>query len=262
MANKKSGNKSGGPRSGGSNKKRRNPPPIPTTRSRPWGLISAATVVVVFAAVVIGVAVKKNIDARPQDPAKLAADAKKIPGITIKNFPQGQHDSNPIKYTDIPPFGGTHDPNWADCSGTVYSKPVRDENAVHALEHGSVWVTYRPDLPKDQVDALKKLVSGHNFTLMSPYPGLKDAVSLQSWGYQLFVKDGTDPRVKRFIEDLRVNPQTTPEYGASCVNPDFKADPASPDQPAPEATPTAPASGTATPVPPTSPTAAATTPGT
>lgn len=210
--------------------KRRTPPVVTATHPKPWGLIAGAVVVVLFAAGVIGYAVNKNIKAAPKDPATLAAAAAKIPGIVVKNFTSGQHDSNPIKYDTLPPFGGPHNPVWADCTGTVYTKPIRDENAVHALEHGSVWITYRPDLPKGQVDTLKKIVDGKDFMLMSPYPGLKSAVSLQSWGHQLFLDSANDKRVKQFVTDLRQNPQTTPEYGANCVNPDFRDNPAPPDQ--------------------------------
>lgn len=230
---------------------RKRPPVVAPTRQKPWGLIAAAVAVVVFAVGVIGYAVNKNIEASPQDPGKLAAAAAKIPDIVVKDFPGGQHSDQAIKYDSLPPFGGPHNPNWADCTGTVYEKPIRDENAVHALEHGSVWVTYKPDLPKDQVNTLKKLVEGKDHMLMSPYPGLKKPVSLQSWGHQLFVDSADDSRVKEFITDLRQNPQTTPEYGASCVNPDFKANPDGPDQdgalpltPSPSPTPATTPNGT------------------
>lgn len=209
---------------------RRRPPPQVAAKSKPWGLIAGATVVVLFAAAVIGYAVSRNIAASPKDPATLASAADKIPGIIEKTFTGGQHDSNPIKYDSLPPFGGPHNPVWADCTGAVYTTPIADENAVHALEHGSVWITYQPNLPKSQVDTLKKLVEGKDYMLMSPYPGLKSPVSLQSWGHQLFVNSASDKRVKEFVTDLRQNPQTTPEYGANCVNAAFKANPAPPDQ--------------------------------
>ena len=57
---------------------------------------------------------------------------------------------------------------------------------VHALEHGSVWIAYNPD--KITGDALKTLsakIDGQPYSLMSPYPGLDQPISLQSWGHQL-----------------------------------------------------------------------------
>lgn len=243
-----------GKSSGKSNKRRTAPAPV-VSQPKPWGLIAATAAVVIFAAGVIGYAVHKNIASKPQDPTKLAAAAAKIEGITVKDFPGGQHDDNPIKYDSLPPFGGTHNSVWADCTGTVYNQPIRDENAVHSLEHGAVWITYRPDLAKSDVDKLKKLVAGKNYTLMSPYPGLKSAVSLQSWGHQLFVDSASDSRIKEFIDDLRSNPQTTPEYGGSCVNPDFKASPAAPDQPSPAPSASANPSSTPSAQSTTSPTA-------
>jgi hypothetical protein len=118
-------------------------------------------------------------------------------------------------------MGGRHNPVWADCTGTVYTRPLANENAVHSLEHGAVWVTYRPGLAASGVAALAALVRGHDYTLMSPYPGLDTAVSVQSWGYQLRTEDPADPRITRFISTYRQNPSTTPEPGASCINPNF-----------------------------------------
>jgi hypothetical protein len=93
------------------------------------------------------------------------------------------------------------------------------------LEHGAIWITYKPGLPADQLDVLTKLVSGQQYMLMTPYAGLKTNVSLQAWGYQLFVNKASDPRIKQFISLLRYNKKTTPEYGATCSQPTFKQHP-------------------------------------
>jgi Protein of unknown function (DUF3105) len=93
------------------------------------------------------------------------------------------------------------------------------------LEHGAVWITYKPGLAKSEVDALAKLVNGQDRMAMSPYPGLKTNISMQSWGYQLFVDKASDPRIQQFIDTLRYNQKTTPEYGASCSQPTFKQHP-------------------------------------
>jgi hypothetical protein len=227
---------------GGGRPGRKPPPPLPVGRPKPWGLIALTLVVVVFAGLVIGYAVVKINKSNQNSPEAKAEDAKAIPGIVLKDFPSRNHVPGGVSYTDSPPFGGDHDPTWADCNGTVYPTELRKENAVHMLEHGAVWVTYKPGLPNDQLDALKKKVSGVGYMALSPYPGLKSNVSLQSWGHQLFVDSASDPRVERFINDLRLNSAVTPEFGATCTNPQFKANPSPPDAsgaPAPSASSTA-----------------------
>ena len=59
-----------------------------------------------------------------------------------------------MDYPTSPPAGGAHDAAWLDCG--VYDEPIRDENAVHDLEHGTVWISYRPDLDDD--DGVRWLV--------------------------------------------------------------------------------------------------------
>lgn len=65
------------------------------------------------------------------------------------------HTTNPVSYPQSPPVGGDHNPVWQNCG--FYDKPIQNENGVHSLEHGAVWITYQPDLPSEQVDTLRKL---------------------------------------------------------------------------------------------------------
>ncbi|HEX8304212.1 MAG TPA: DUF3105 domain-containing protein [Jatrophihabitans sp.] len=198
---------------------------IVNQRQTPWGLIIATTLIVALAVGVIGYAVSQN---------KKKSDAKnpdKIAGIVHKTFTGGDHKTGPITYAESPPMGGPHSGIWADCEGTVYPTQIASENAVHGLEHGAVWITYKPGLPADQLEVLNKLTAGKPYTLLTPYDGLKSNVSLQAWGYQLFVDSATDKRVERFIEALRQSQTNTPELGASCSNPPFKANPSTPGKP-------------------------------
>ncbi|MFI6012195.1 DUF3105 domain-containing protein [Streptomyces sp. NPDC051243] len=52
------------------------------------------------------------------------------------------HVQTAVEYPMNPPVGGDHNKAWMTCDGTVYNKPIANENAVHSLEHGAVWVTY------------------------------------------------------------------------------------------------------------------------
>jgi Protein of unknown function (DUF3105) len=142
-------------------------------------------------------------------------------GVVHKDITERNHTDGRVNYPDSPPMGGNHNPAWADCTGTVYTRPVANENAVHSLEHGAVWITYRPGLAPAGISALQALVRGRDYTMMSPFPGLDRAVSVQSWGNQLKTDDPADPRITRFVTTYRQNPETTPEPGATCINPDF-----------------------------------------
>ena len=62
------------------------------------------------------------------------------------------HTTDDVTYPQDPPAGGAHAPIWLDCG--VYDVPVRDENAVHDLEHGTVWITHDPGLSANDVEAL------------------------------------------------------------------------------------------------------------
>ncbi len=232
---------------------RKPPPPITVGRPKPWGLIAMTVAVVLFAAGVIGYAVYRVNEGSKNTPEAKAAAAREIDGIVLQTFPGGQHNDGTIRYEQSPAFGGEHANAWADCTGTVYPSPIRQENAVHSQEHGAVWITYRPDLPGDQVDALRKRVDGVEQMLMSPYPGLKSAVSLQAWGHQLFVDSASDARIDEFIDDLRLNPTVAPEPNGSCVNPQFKGSPLPPDPSGAAGSSAAPApagsGGAATPTP-------------
>jgi len=124
-----------------------------------------------------------------------------------------QHQWGPIDYKYKPPFGGPHNENWQRCLGDVYTAPIASEHAVHSLEHGAIWITYRPDLPKDQVELLAKKVRGNDHMLMSPFNGLDSPISLQAWGYQLKLDKADDPRIDEFVRALKA--QAGPEK-ATC----------------------------------------------
>lgn len=200
---------------------------VVTQRSTPWGMIAGILVVVLFAGAIFGYYVVQN-NAKQAKVAALAeftptADNKdpstKIPGVITQTYTGGQHvqPTQTVAYTHSPPFGGTHDGFWAACNGIVYPTAVRSENMVHALEHGSVWIAYNPDqITGDAVTTLAAKVKDQPYTLMSPYPGLDQPISLQSWGHQLKLSDVNDPRIDQFIQALRTNQYAYPEVGASC----------------------------------------------
>jgi len=148
-------------------------------------------------------------------PSTSSATTQPIDGVQSYAGLARDHTAAAVTYPQSPPVGGRHDPKWLTCMGNVYDHPVRDENAVHSMEHGAVWVTYQPGLPSDQVKTLVDDVTGVPFTFLTPYEGLDHPVVLTAWGLQLRVDAVDDPRVAQFIDQYANGPQT-PEPGAAC----------------------------------------------
>ena len=136
-----------------------------------------------------------------------------IPGVvSFANLPR-DHTTQPVIYPRIPPAGGAHRPVWQNCGR--YDEPIDDAYAVHSLEHGAVWITYRPNLPADELAQLRDLLHGQAYTLLSPYPHLPAPVVASAWGAQLQVESAADPRLPWFVTQYRQGSQT-PEPGAQC----------------------------------------------
>jgi hypothetical protein len=166
-----------------------------------------------------GGATPAPVDTRKFTPSDTNKDpSRQIEGVVVTTYkPSHAHPGQRVAYDKAPPYGGAHDPYWANCTGTVYDVAVRNENMVHALEHGAVWIAYNADkVSAGAVGKLAAKVDGQPFLMLSPYPNLDKPVSIQSWGHQLKLDRPDDPRIDQFIAALRANPYTTPESGAPC----------------------------------------------
>jgi hypothetical protein len=137
-----------------------------------------------------------------------------LDGMVTYNIASAQHSEAPQTYEQTPPAGGVHSAVWQNCG--VYDQPVRNENAVHSLEHGAVWITYRPDLPEAAIQTLRNLARGRSHVLVSPYPDLPHPVVATAWGLQLPLQEASDARLPVFISRYEKGPQT-PEPGALCT---------------------------------------------
>ena len=163
-----------------------------------WG--GVATVVVAMVAAV-GIVIVKERANRPT-----------LDAVRSYTVSQG-HVSTPVAYAQTPPAGGEHAPVWLNCG--TYTKPVPSENAVHSMEHGAVWVTYREDLPSEQIKKLTAVLPD-TYSVLSPYKGLTAPVVASAWGKQLTLDSADDPRLAEFVKAYRQGPQT-PEPGAACT---------------------------------------------
>lgn len=182
-------------------------------RDRRQRLIIVAAVAIVILALV-GTTTAVILGARTEQAAVEAAAEQPIPDVAETTDLSANHVDAAITPSALPPLGGDHDPVWQNCG--TYDEPVPVANAVHSLEHGAVWVAYRPDLPEDEVATLRELVEGKPYALLSPYPDLAAPVVLTAWGVQLELDDAEDERIPTFLTKYLQGEQT-PEPGASCT---------------------------------------------
>ncbi|WP_457207833.1 DUF3105 domain-containing protein [Nocardioides sp. P5_C9_2] len=122
-----------------------------------------------------------------------------------------RHTDEDVDYPQTPPAGGAHAPVWLACG--VYDVPVRDENAVHDLEHGTVWITHDPDLSDRDLEALAAQLPDNG--IMSPREDLPAPVVVTVWGAQLALDDARDDRLQLFLEEYG-DGHTAPEFGVTC----------------------------------------------
>lgn len=133
-----------------------------------------------------------------------------IEGVRVVPAESRDHVETRVAYPTSPPAGGAHFPAWQNCG--FYTVPVPDETAVHSLEHGAVWVTYRTDVPASELADLAALAAGETHLLASPYEQDPPFV-VTAWGHQLDLDSLEDPRFGRFLDAYL---EQGPERGAVC----------------------------------------------
>ncbi len=232
--------------SGKSTKRSRSAAPVVRQRQGlPWLTIGAVAVVLLLIGGIFTVVYSKNRQ-NDADAAAIApfvpSDTDKDPATKIQGIYAGAstvaangslsfteyksalhvQPTQRVAYDRYPPVGGPHDAEWADCNGDVYPTAVRNENMVHPLEHGAIWITYNPKtIAAGDLEKLTALVTGKTYIYMSPYPDLDSPISVQAWAHQLKVTSASDVRIRQFITALQQNQYIAPEPGGSCDQPGF-----------------------------------------
>jgi hypothetical protein len=160
----------------------------------------------ILAAIVVGVIyISADVASAPK------GDVEPPPGTEIIPINEASHTLEPIAYALNPPAGGNHNPEWLTCR--AYDAPVRNENAVHSLEHGAIWITYEPGLDEDSIDDLERFTR-RDEVMVSPYPGLDAPVVVTSWGRQLRLESADTGLIGQFYDAF--HDKTAPENGAGC----------------------------------------------
>ena len=167
-------------------------------RDFPSGVVGACLAVVVVAMSCSG------------DPAGVGLS---LDGVEYLAVASREHTDQDVDYPTRPSAGGDHLWIWHNCG--IYTVPLLDEAAVHSLEHGAVWVTYRPDLGAEAILGLIGELVDREKLLVSPHPDQIPPVVATAWARQLALDGPDDPRLKAFIGRF-TDGDAAPEAGVTC----------------------------------------------
>jgi hypothetical protein len=162
----------------------------------------------VVSVVVLGGALAAPVIARVAGYERAPADLSEVVTYEVTDR---SHTDEDLDYPQSPPVGGDHAPAWLDCG--VYDEPVREENAVHDLEHGTIWITHDPSLSERDVQLLADVLPDN--AIMSPREDLPAPVVVTVWGAQLGLDGADDERLALFLEEYG-DGHTAPELGVTC----------------------------------------------
>ncbi len=175
-----------------------------------------AVIAVIGLLMVVGCGEKSKTASEPKvpTPGSFPAAPEGLPGVIAVPAAGADHVRGKVSYPTAPPAGGDHQAVWQNCG--FYSVVVTDEAAVHSLEHGAVWITYKPDLDAATKAKLTALAQADTHVLVSPYPNNPTAFVVTAWERQLRLDQFDEARVMKFIATYAKTGPTVPEPGAVC----------------------------------------------
>ncbi len=159
--------------------------------------------------VILGLAVFLYMQDVENSKLTVNEQATETPAIGQEIENQGQGHINPgtlQPYNSNPPTSGPHyaqAANWG-----VYSNPLEDEQAVHNLEHGGIWISYK-DIDEETKTLLENIAKANRGSvIMSPRPNNDSKIAIASWTRLEKLESYDEAKILEFI---RANKNKSPE---------------------------------------------------
>lgn len=154
---------------------------------RNWGIVAVIIAGLIYVVYVFA-----------QDSAPQGEDfSSAIPLLAATHVPVG---SVLPEYTSNPPSSGPHYAQTARSGFRVQAIP--DQNVIHNLEHGDIWIAYHPRVSEDVSEILKKFTAPK--VIITPREANDTDIALVAWGrLDTFNIEGDvvpDQRIRDFIK--------------------------------------------------------------
>lgn len=113
-------------------------------------------------------------------------------------------------YNSNPPSSGPHWPVAA--KNGVYESLLPDEQLIHNLEHGHVWISYKPDIADEVKNKLVEIVKEDDWkVVLGPREANDSKIALCAWGRVLKMDEPDYDKIRAFIKTYRNRgPENTP----------------------------------------------------
>lgn len=156
----------------------------------PWIIFVGIIIGLVYWAVVVA---QKAEQSRPGDEISIMSSEH----ISVGD-PHEPYNSNP-------PTSGPH---AGPLPWGFYEEEVADEDAIHNLEHGGIWISYK-DLDQQSIDTLREIARENSFSVtVSPRDANDNKVAVASWGRLMKLETVDFDAIMEFI---RKNKNKSPE---------------------------------------------------
>jgi len=127
---------------------------------------------------------------------------KAVPIMNRDHINVGDYDG---VYNSNPPTSGPH---AGPAPWGFSSEEILDENAIHNIEHGGIWISYK-DLDNDSIERLRNIAQENSLSVVvSPRDRNSTKVAVVSWG-RLMEFDSVDGEL--IADFIKSNKNKSPE---------------------------------------------------
>lgn len=103
-----------------------------------------------------------------------------------------------VSYNTNPPTSGSHWINPADWR--FNDKELPDEQLVHNIEHGGIWVTYK-NLDEESINKLKNIAKNNsNSVVITRRDKNDDSIVVASWGRMMKLTEVDEALIQKYID--------------------------------------------------------------
>jgi len=165
---------------------------------RNWSLVVGVLVVSVFAYVQLNKKTPEEIAFESE--VKESSLEGKVEEFDIEG--RDHVDSSvDVNYQTNPPTSGDHlaeAENWG-----IYQKEIDDKAAVHSMEHGGIWISYK-DISDEEIEILEGLGKKNSqSTVVSPRSANDSQIVIASWGKMMELDQVDEPLIQKYINNYK-----------------------------------------------------------